>query len=154
MFNRLMALSTPPYTVVHANAAFEHLTGLQSSKILGKSLHNLLKKEEASEYLSLASCAASSATGRDTLTSIVQKQNKKMSNENSKMAVKCEMKVTPIVSFMRNTHLKPNLMVTHYAVDFTAVGDEPTSSTAPSNQRIVSQGNSPSTCGLHTTIVG
>jgi hypothetical protein len=150
-----MALSTPPYTVVHTNAAFGHLTGLDSSQIIGKTLQNLLKEEGASEHLSLASCAASSATGLDTLMSIVQKQNKEASNENSEMAVKCQMKVTPIVSFMHNnTHVKPDRMVTHYAVDFAAVGDEPTSSTAPSNQQIISQGISPSNWGLHTMIVG
>ena len=141
-----MALSTPPYTVVHTNAAFGHLTGLHSNNILGETLHNLLKNEGASGLLSLSSCAASSATGHDTLMSIVQ--------NHSEMAVKCQMKVTPIVSFKHNPYVELDHTITHYAVDFTAVGDELTSSTAPIDKQFVSQGDNPSNHGLHTTIVG
>lgn len=77
-----------------------------------------------------------------------------MSITNPDMAVKCQMKVTPIVSFMNNPYVNPDRMITHYAVDFTAVGNEPTSSTASINQQIFSQGDSPSNQGLHTAVVG
>jgi hypothetical protein len=127
--------------VVHSNAAFEQLTGLHSSKILGKPLYSLVKEEGASDHPSLASCAASSAKGRDIFMSIVGKQN-----------IKCQIKVTPVVSLMHSGQVKPDRVVTHYAMDFLSVEEEPTS--VRRNQQIVSQGSIPNNPGLHATVVG
>lgn len=127
--------------MVHSNSAFEQLTGLHSSKILGKPLFSLIKQNGASDVPSLASCVASSAEGRDIAMSIVGKQN-----------MTCQTKLTPVVSLMHCGQVKPHRVVTHYAMEFLSVEEEAT--TVPRNQPVVSQGSLPNNPGLHTTVVG
>lgn len=103
-----MTLATAPYTVVHSNAACGQLTGRSSETVLGKPLFNHVGAPELSP--SLALCAESSAAGKHVPFSIFGKDKK---------AIECHMKVTPIVSSVQSTS-----KVTHYAVDFIAVGEE------------------------------
>jgi len=128
---RLMTLATSPYTVVHSNAACGHLTGLSSANILGKPLFNSLGTKETP---SLASCAESSAAGNDVAFSVVSSDKK---------TIPCHMKVTPIVSSIRNAP-----KVTHYVIDFTTVGDK--SANVASLQAVAQE----SSAGIATTVVG
>lgn len=125
-----MTLATAPYTVVHSNAACEQLTGLSSAKILGKPLFNGGKDDP-----SLASCAESSAAGRDVEFTMLG---------NDKKPIGCHMKVTPIVSSVKNAPT-----VTHYAVDLTAIGQSQSSLEAVALQARASNNQS-----LATTVVG
>ena len=128
---RLMTLATPPFIVVHSNAACIQMTGLQSIKLLGNPLFRSLG---SNDNISLASCADSSASGHDVDFSVVT---------DDKKTIQCHMKVTPIVSSVHNVP-----KVTHYAVDLTAMGDE-AANEAPL-QAVARQGNQ----GLATTVVG
>lgn len=129
-----MTLATSPYTVVHSNAACGHLTGLSSANILGKPLYNSLG---TAGIPSLASCAESSAAGNDVAFSVMS---------NDKKTIPCKMKVTPIVSSVHNAP-----KVTHYAVDFTAVGDETANE---ASLEAATQQSSADRGALATTVVG
>jgi len=127
-----MTLATAPYTVVHYNAACGRLTGLSSANMLGKPLFNSLGNPES---VSLASCAESSADGKDIPFSVVGKDKK---------TIECLIKVTPIVSSVQSTP-----KVTHYAVDFTVVGDG-----TNANLQQVAEESASSLQALVTTVVG
>jgi hypothetical protein len=131
-FSRLMTLATAPYTVVHYNAACGRLTGLSSASMLGKPLFNSLGNPES---ISLASCAESSAGGKHVPFSVVGKDKK---------TIECLMKVTPIVSSVQSAP-----KVTHYAVDFTVMGD----GTNASLQQVAEE-SANSRQALATTVVG
>ena len=133
MTSRLMTLATSPYTVVHSNAACGHLTGLSSANILGKPLFNSIGTAETP---SLASCAESSAAGKDVSFSVIS---------NDKKTIPCQMKVTPIVSSVHST-----AKVTHYAVDFTSVGDKTANEASLESMAQDGSGDR----GLATTVVG
>jgi hypothetical protein len=113
---RLVATSSAPYTVVHANAAFARLSGLGSGQILGQPFYELLSKvaqEGASHnkhHVDLPGYAVSSGIGSNHTLPLRQ------ISAGQEKAVVCQIKVLAIVG--RKTDVCADVsQVTHFAID-------------------------------------
>jgi hypothetical protein len=113
---RLVATSSAPYTVVHANAAFARLTGLGSGQILGQPFYELLSQvaqQGASinnHHVDLPGYAASSGIGSNRTLPMRQ------ISAGQEKALVCQIKVLAIVG--RKTDIGADVsQVTHFAID-------------------------------------
>eukprot|EP00957_Ditylum_brightwellii_P032703 2479097-Ditylum_brightwellii.AAC.1 len=77
---RVVTQATPPFLIVHANAAYARLTGISSDLILGKPISTTLVSSQPQE-LSLANCAEMSSMGKEIFVRLITQSNR--NNEKS-----------------------------------------------------------------------
>lgn len=103
--NRLVTLSSAPFTIVHANGAFLRLSEAATGNILGAPLSSILKSELNTE---LPDCMVASSTGDH------KKFVFKMKSSSGK-PIESFMKVSPVVP--QRSANKGVTTVTHYAIE-------------------------------------
>ncbi|KAG7359895.1 hypothetical protein IV203_034993 [Nitzschia inconspicua] len=111
---RLVTLSTEPYSIIHANAAFMRLSGRDhNDPVLGTSFRNLLDPEanDSLDDVNLTSCMVSSSSGSFSKLFL----RPKASTLQDQIPVECSMRVSPIVE--RKTLNREVTTVSHFAIE-------------------------------------
>lgn len=125
---RLVTLSSPPYLVVHANAAFGRVLQSSPSATLGQPLGTLLGPTHGTSLV-LPSCAAASDNGRHVTAQLRRRQQQLENghddtNNETTPPVAGQLHVVAVMaSTKRPQEGETTSNVTHFAVDF-AVGED------------------------------
>jgi hypothetical protein len=119
-FFRIITLSTTPYSIIHANAAFMRLSGRDgSSSVLGTSFLNLLDPT-ANAFggnVNLTNCMVSSSRGEDSKMYLLPKESttRTPSTLSPQVPVECSVRVSPIVE--KKTQNREVTSVSHFAIE-------------------------------------
>lgn len=120
-FFRIITLSTTPYSIIHANAAFMRLSGKDGSdSVLGTSFLNLLDPT-ANAFggnVNLTNCMVSSSRGEDSKMYLLPKGSTTttpLSSSSPQVPVECSVRVSPIVE--KKTQNREVTSVSHFAIE-------------------------------------
>ena len=144
-YDRVVTISSAPFSVIHANAAFCRLSGKKATDaVIGKSFFSLLdpKANSSGDNMSLSSYMISSSKGEDrNLYLLPRTSGGSASDETASQPVKCTVRVSPVLD--HQTEIQEPINVGYFAIEIVSDDkqfDEPRfndkSSSSFSNKKI------------------
>lgn len=114
---RIVIEAEYPYLIVHTNAGYAHLTGLQTDQIIGHPLFNFLAFSLGNQ-MSLKHCVSMSEVGKNVDVEVVANDPDK-SESLSKNLIKCSLTAYPVMSRSSDAIKagKGHVGLSHYVLD-------------------------------------
>jgi len=114
---RIVIEAEYPYLIVHTNAGYAHLTGLQTDQIIGYPLFDFLNFS-AGNHMSLKHCVSMSEVGKNVDVQVVASTSDSSSELSSKTFIQCSLTAYPVMSRSSNTtKVGKGLGLSHYVLD-------------------------------------